>query len=399
MRVVIAGSSGLIGTALVPRLREAGHEVVRLVRRTPQAPDERGWDPAAGHLAPGALEGADAVVNLCGAGIGDKRWTGARKQELRDSRMIPTDVLARAVVEHGVPTLVNGSAVGWYGDTGAMAVDETARRGTGFLADLCRDWEAATKPAVDGGVRVVLVRTGLVLSPSGGLMGRIKPLFQFGLIVAGALLFSLELARLLRRPWLAALAVPLVLSHAGVHDAARWIMSEAVYLALILVGLGLQFRHARLGGVASLAGVALELTGVDDVVGLTRTVFHRGLPVIGADGGALVVRDAGEGTEEVVRLIVSDQLDELVPPSYAVLPLSHPLPGVHAARTGEREREEGVDPDHRGQVGEAEGEVAPQAHVALVVRGVAERGEVRVLGFKPGRSTSALIDALRRDDR
>jgi uncharacterized protein (TIGR01777 family) len=181
MRVVIAGSSGLIGTALVPRLREAGHDVVRLVRRTPQAPDERGWDPAAGHLAPGALEGADAVVNLCGAGIGDQRWSGARKQELRDSRMIPTDVLARAVAEHGVATLVNGSAVGWYGDTGAMAVDETARRGSGFLSDLCRDWENATAPASEGGARVVLVRTGLVLSPSGGLMGRLKPLFQFGL--------------------------------------------------------------------------------------------------------------------------------------------------------------------------------------------------------------------------
>jgi uncharacterized protein (TIGR01777 family) len=181
MRVVIAGSSGLIGTALVPRLRAAGHEVLRLVRRTPQAPDERGWDPAAGHLAPGALEGADAVVNLCGAGIGDKRWTGARKQELRDSRMIPTDVLARAVAEHGVPTLVNGSAVGWYGDTGAMAVDETARRGSGFLSDLCRDWENATRPADEGGARVVLVRTGLVLAPNGGLMGQLKPLFTFGL--------------------------------------------------------------------------------------------------------------------------------------------------------------------------------------------------------------------------
>ncbi|GAA4888385.1 TIGR01777 family oxidoreductase [Actinomycetospora straminea] len=181
MRVVIAGSSGLIGTALVPRLREAGHDVVRLVRRTPQAPDERGWDPAAGHLAPGALEGADAVVNLSGAGIGDKRWTGARKQELRDSRMIPTDVLARAVADHGIPTMVSGSAVGWYGDTGAMAVDETARRGSGFLSDLCRDWEAATRPADDAGARVVLLRTGLVLAPNGGLMGQLKPLFRFGL--------------------------------------------------------------------------------------------------------------------------------------------------------------------------------------------------------------------------
>lgn len=181
MRVVIAGSSGLIGTALVPRLRENGHDVVRLVRRSPQAPDERGWDPPSGHISPGALDGADAVVNLCGAGIGDKRWTGAYKQELRDSRMIPTDVLARAVAEHGVGTMISGSAVGWYGDTGAMAVDETSRRGSGFLADLCRDWEQATRPAEDAGARVIHVRTGLVLSHAGGMMGRIKPLFGFAL--------------------------------------------------------------------------------------------------------------------------------------------------------------------------------------------------------------------------
>jgi uncharacterized protein (TIGR01777 family) len=181
MRVVIAGSSGLIGSALVPRLRENGHDVVRLVRRSPQAPDERGWDPPAGHIAPGALDGADAVINLSGAGIGDKRWTGAYKQELRDSRLIPTDVLARAVAEHEVDVMISGSAVGWYGDTGAMAVDETSRRGTGFLSDLCRDWEQATRPAEDAGARVVHVRTGLVLSHAGGLMGRLKPLFGFAL--------------------------------------------------------------------------------------------------------------------------------------------------------------------------------------------------------------------------
>ena len=180
MRVVIAGSSGLIGTALVPHLRGYGHEVLRLVRRAPQAPDERGWDPPAGHLEPGALDGVDAVINLCGAGIGDKRWTGARKQELRDSRMIPTDTLARAVAAEGVPVLLSGSAVGWYGDTGSVAVDEASRSGGGFLADLCRDWEGATAPAREAGARVVLVRTGLVLSQAGGLMGQIRPLFKLG---------------------------------------------------------------------------------------------------------------------------------------------------------------------------------------------------------------------------
>lgn len=180
MRVVIAGSSGLIGSALVPHLRENGHDVVRLVRRRPQAPDERGWDPPAGHLQPGTLDGADAVINLCGAGIADKRWTGAYKQQLRDSRIIPTDLLARSVTEHRVPVMISGSAVGWYGDTGSLPVDETARRGSGVLSDLCRDWEQATAPAVDGGARVVLVRTGLVLSPAGGLMGMVRPIFKLG---------------------------------------------------------------------------------------------------------------------------------------------------------------------------------------------------------------------------
>lgn len=181
MRVVVAGSSGLIGTALVAVLRAADHEVLRLVRRAPAGPDERRWDPTAGTLTDGALDGVDAVVNLCGVGIGDKRWTGAYKQVVRDSRNTPTDVLARAVVERRVPTLVNASAVGYYGDTGDVEVDESAPSGTGFLAEVCHDWEAATAPATAGGVRVVLLRTGLVLSPAGGLLGRLKPLYSLAL--------------------------------------------------------------------------------------------------------------------------------------------------------------------------------------------------------------------------
>lgn len=181
MRVVVAGSSGLIGTALVAALRAHDHEVLRLVRRAPAGPDERRWDPAGGTLDPGALEGAGAVVNLCGVGIGDKRWTGAYKQAVRDSRMGPTDVLAREVAARGIPTLVNASAVGYYGDTGDHEVDESAPAGAGFLAEVCRDWEAATAPASKGGVRVVTLRTGLVLSPAGGLLGRLKPLYSLAL--------------------------------------------------------------------------------------------------------------------------------------------------------------------------------------------------------------------------
>jgi hypothetical protein len=179
VRVVVAGSSGLIGTALVAHLRAAGHEVLRLVRRAPAAPDERGWDPPAGRVDAGTFDGADAVVNLNGVGVADRPWSGARRQALRDSRVVPTEVLARAVVEHGVPTLLSGSAVGYYGDKGGVTVDESAPPGSGFLADLARDWEAATQAARDGGGRVAMLRTGLVLAPSGGLLGPLKLLYRF----------------------------------------------------------------------------------------------------------------------------------------------------------------------------------------------------------------------------
>ncbi|MFR9729149.1 TIGR01777 family oxidoreductase [Saccharopolyspora sp. MS10] len=178
MRVVVAGSSGLIGTSLIASLRQGEHEVRRLVRRRPEAPDEHGWDPTAGELDEDALAGADAVVNLCGAGLADRRWSTERKELLVASRVRPTALLAEEVARRGVPVLVNGSAVGYYGDTGDRTVTESAPAGSGFLADLCRQWEAATSPAVDAGARVVRSRTGLVLAPSGGLLGSLKPLFS-----------------------------------------------------------------------------------------------------------------------------------------------------------------------------------------------------------------------------
>lgn len=178
MRVVIAGSSGLIGTALVAEFRRAGHDVTRLVRREPTGAGEVHWDPPAGLLDSAALRGTDAVINLCGAGIGDKRWTAARKQVLRDSRSTPTEVLAAAVAEHGIATMVNASAVGFYGDTGATPTDETARNGTGFLAELCQEWESATAAAATAGARVVRVRSGLVLARDGGFLAPLRPLFR-----------------------------------------------------------------------------------------------------------------------------------------------------------------------------------------------------------------------------
>ncbi|MDT7760257.1 MAG: uncharacterized protein QOH27_6155 [Mycobacterium sp.] len=179
--VAIAGSSGLIGSALTSALRAADHRVLRIVRRAPSNPDELFWNPDIGEFDASALRGVDAVINLCGESIGGRRWSGAFKQSLRDSRIGPTEVLSSAVVEAGVPVLVNASAVGYYGDTRDRVVDESAPAGEGFLAGLCQDWEAAAESATHAGVRVVLVRTGLVLAPTGGLLARIKPLFRLGL--------------------------------------------------------------------------------------------------------------------------------------------------------------------------------------------------------------------------
>lgn len=179
--VAVAGSSGLIGSALVSVLRAQDRPVIRLVRRPPTQPGQRCWNPEAGDLDPAVLQGVSAVVNLCGAPVAGQRWSGAYKQILRDSRITPTEVLASACATAGVPTLVNGSAIGFYGDTGARMTDEKDPAGGGFLAGLCRDWEAATAPAADAGLRVVRVRTGHVLSPSGGILGALRPLFNLGL--------------------------------------------------------------------------------------------------------------------------------------------------------------------------------------------------------------------------
>jgi len=178
MRVVVAGASGVIGTALTPVLRDAGHEVLRLVRREPAAPDERRWDPTAGSIEDGALDGVDAVINLCAVDTTAKRWTPEFKKELTDSRVVPTRVLAEAVAAHGVPALLNSSSVAYYGDTGDKVVDESVPAGAGFLAEMDREREEATAAA--DSARVVLLRTGIVLSPTGGLLGQLRPMVAAG---------------------------------------------------------------------------------------------------------------------------------------------------------------------------------------------------------------------------
>ncbi|CAM4094420.1 Epimerase family protein [Mycobacterium basiliense] len=179
--IAIAGSSGLIGSALAAALRAADHPVLRIVRRTPANSDELHWNPESGEFDPDTLIGVDVVVNLCGVNIARRRWSGAFKQSLRDSRITPTEVLSAAVADAGVGTLINSSAVGYYGDTKDRIVDETVAAGMGFLAQLCVDWEAATLPAQYAGARVVLARTGLVLSPSGGVLRPMRPVFSVGL--------------------------------------------------------------------------------------------------------------------------------------------------------------------------------------------------------------------------
>ncbi len=185
MKVIVSGSSGLIGTALGARLASTGDEVIRLVRRPAKAAGEIQWDPHAtgGGIDPAALEGTDAVVNLGGAPIAAGRWTAARKQEIRASRIAGTSALVSAMTAMSRPpsVLLSGSAIGYYGDTGGRPVDESSPRGSGFLADLVRDWEAAAAPAGDAGIRVVSLRTGIVLSRHGGVLGRLLLPFRLGL--------------------------------------------------------------------------------------------------------------------------------------------------------------------------------------------------------------------------
>src|SRR5213595_543435 len=183
MDIAITGSRGLIGSALVPALARAGHRPVRIVRGAPAGTDELAWDPAAGAIDAAGLEGVDAVVHLAGAGIGDRRWNDAYKRELVDSRVLGTGLIARTIAGLTRPprVLVSASAVGWYGDRGDEVLDETSAPGTGFLAELCQQWEAAAAPAREAGIRVVHPRSGIVLSTEGGALRKQLPLFRVGL--------------------------------------------------------------------------------------------------------------------------------------------------------------------------------------------------------------------------
>lgn len=183
MEIAITGSSGLIGSALVEELTRTGHRAIRMVRRPVKAgEDEIFWDPASGQIDAEALEGIDGVVNMAGAGIGDRRWTDEYRRLLVSSRVDGTALLASTCAALKAPpaVLVSGSAIGYYGSRAAEQLTEESEPGSGFLADLCRDWEAAAQPATDSGIRTVFTRTGIVLSSDGGAMGKLLPLFKLG---------------------------------------------------------------------------------------------------------------------------------------------------------------------------------------------------------------------------
>ncbi len=181
MKIAIGGSSGMIGTAL----REAldGHDIVRLVRREPHGPDEVRWDPGTGAIDAGALGRVDAAINLAGVGIGDKRWTDEHKRAVLDSRVESTALLARtlAAMDPQPAALLNASAIGYYGARGDEVLTEDSAPGEGYLSDVVQQWEAATAPAREAGIRTVRLRTGLVLDADDGLLPRTVLPFKLGL--------------------------------------------------------------------------------------------------------------------------------------------------------------------------------------------------------------------------
>ena len=183
MKILITGASGLIGQALTKQLNASGHTTVAAVRREPRRNDEVQWNPTTGEMSPSAFDGVDAVVQLAGAGIGDKRWTDAYKMEILQSRTLGTALLAdtMASLDKKPSVFLSGSAIGIYGVRDDTELGEDAAIGTGFLADVCRDWEAASASASAAGIRTVLLRTGIVLSPKGGALKKQLPLFKLGL--------------------------------------------------------------------------------------------------------------------------------------------------------------------------------------------------------------------------
>jgi len=184
MDILVSGSRGLIGSALVSFLTAEGHRVIPLVRSKPDSPaaDAVRWDPEAGRIDPVGLEGLDAAVHLAGENLAEGRWTAEKKARIRDSRVRGTQLLCAALagLEQPPQVLIGASAIGYYGDRGEETLTEESEPGSGFLADVCREWEAATEPATQRGIRVVNLRFGMVLSATGGALATMLPPFRKG---------------------------------------------------------------------------------------------------------------------------------------------------------------------------------------------------------------------------
>ncbi len=182
MKVAITGSTGLVGSALVPFLTTGEHEVLRVKRSTGAGAGEIDWDPAKGEMNPARLEGLDAVVHLAGENIAARRWNAAQKALIRDSRVKGTKLLCETLARLRQPprVLVSASAIGFYGDRGEEELTEASSAGTGFLAEVGRAWEAATEPAIKAGMRVVHLRLGVILSPRGGALAKMLTPFRLG---------------------------------------------------------------------------------------------------------------------------------------------------------------------------------------------------------------------------
>jgi uncharacterized protein (TIGR01777 family) len=183
MRILISGASGFVGSALIPFLAGQGHEVSTLSRNRPnRAARALLWNPVAGSIDTTSIEGFDAIIHLAGANLAAGRWTAERKRLIRDSRVEGTRLLARALARLQRPpgVLLSASAIGYYGDRGPEILTENSPPGSGFLAEVCRDWEAAAATAEQGGIRVALLRMGMVLSPAGGALPRMLAPFRLG---------------------------------------------------------------------------------------------------------------------------------------------------------------------------------------------------------------------------
>jgi uncharacterized protein (TIGR01777 family) len=178
-KIAVTGASGLIGSALCAQLKSDGHQVIKLVRRPARLSDEVSWDPQRGEINLDLLEGVDAVFHLAGAGVGDKRWSASYRSEILNSRLLGTTTIANACEQLQPEVFISASAIGYYGETGNRSVTEVDRGGEDFLSIVCREWESVANLAPS--VRTIKLRTGLVLDPTGGALGRMLPLFKFGL--------------------------------------------------------------------------------------------------------------------------------------------------------------------------------------------------------------------------